>query len=188
MPGASALGLLALHTTAAAICGIHLGPWLVGRWLGWILPALGETPSGLAADYYLQHLEVVSIFPALVVGYISSRYLPMMAAWAWILPTTIICYKLSMFHDPHGSVLATDHWARFSYYFVIERFIPTFYNFRGSDPSRVAAQLTAIAPFYSGIAYSIGTLTPKVLQRIRENLLGSRSLKLSVQKRPVLLR
>ena len=31
-PGASAIGLFALHTTAAAVCAIHFGPWLAGRW------------------------------------------------------------------------------------------------------------------------------------------------------------
>ena len=51
--------------------------------------------------------------------------------------------------------------------------MPTFYDFRGSDPVRVAAQMTVVAPFYSGVAYSIGALTKKrkVLERIIESVL-----------------
>src|SRR5438046_1217457 len=113
------------------------------------------TPSRFAADYWLQHLELVSIVPALLVGYVSCRYLRRMAVCAWILPTAILCYKLLTFTDPHASVLTTDPWSRFSYYFVSEKFMPTLYEVRGSDPIRVAAQLTLVAPFYSGVAYSI---------------------------------
>ena len=47
--GIAGIGFFALHTTAAAICGIHLGPWLLSRWHAWILPLLGmssHTPTG----------------------------------------------------------------------------------------------------------------------------------------------
>lgn len=37
-PGTTAIGSFALHTTAAAVCGIHFGPWLLSRWCVWILP------------------------------------------------------------------------------------------------------------------------------------------------------
>lgn len=171
-PGASSIGLFALHTTAAAICGIHLGPWLLSRWFAWVVPLLGGRPSEFAADYWLQHLEWVSIVPALLVGYVSCRYLRTMAVYAWIVPTAILGYRLLTFTDPHASVLATNPWSRFSYYFVIERFMPTFYADRGADPIRVAAQLAFVSPFYSGVAYSIGALTEKsnLLRRIAENV------------------
>jgi hypothetical protein len=93
--------------------------------------------------------------------------------WAWILPTIILSYKLLTFTDPHASVLASDPWSRFSYYFVIERYMPTLYNFRGSDPVRVTAQMVVVAPFYSGVAYSIGALMRKhnVLERIIKSFL-----------------
>src|SRR5258708_5709214 len=83
-------------------------------------------------------------------------------SWAWVLPTVIISYKLFTFTDPHPSVLAAANpWSRFSYYFAIERFMPTLYDLRGSDPARVVEQITVVAPFYSGIAYSMGAVAQK---------------------------
>jgi hypothetical protein len=74
-PGVGTVGLFALHTTAAAACAIHLSPWLVGRWFGWIRPWTGVPDTTFAADYYLQHLEVLSVVPALAIGYlISTRF------------------------------------------------------------------------------------------------------------------
>jgi len=51
---------------------------------------------------------------------------------------------------------------RFEYFFVIQRRIPTFTpGFGGVDPIRVALQMTVVAPFYSGLAYSVGALAGK---------------------------
>jgi hypothetical protein len=163
-PGIEVIGTFALHTTIAALCGIHFGPWLLSRWFVWIVPLLGISSGGVpSADQWLQHLELVSIIPALVVGYVVSRYFEKSSSWVWILPTIILSYKLSTFTDPHASVFASDHWAGFSYYFLIQQHMPTLndFGFSGSDPIRVAAQMTVVAPFYSGVAYSIGALLRK---------------------------
>lgn len=168
-PGASAIGLFALHTTAAAICAFHLGPWLAGRWFYWILPLAGASPQGFATDYYLQHLELSNIVTALVVAYVICLKFQRFGTWAWVLPTVIISYKLFTFTDPHASVLAAANpWSRFSYYFAIERLMPTLYDLRSSDPARVVEQITVVAPFYSGIAYGMGAVAQKheVVERI----------------------
>ena len=170
-PGASLVGLFALHTTVAVVCALRVGPWLVGRWFGWILPMSGRTSSlGFTSysDYYLQHLELVSILPALAVGYIVCRYFRKLAIWAWILPTIILSYKLLTFTDPQASILISHPLSRFSYYFVTVRLMPTFTDLRGSDPIRLVQQMTVVAPFYSGVAYSIGALLEdhKMLERI----------------------
>jgi hypothetical protein len=153
------------------VCGIHFAPWLLSRWFAWILPLTGISTVTSSADYWLQHLEIVSIVPALVAGYIACQYFPKLATSAWILPTTTLSYKLLTFTSPHASVFAADHWSRFSYYFVIERMMPTLYNFRGSDPVRVAVQMTVVVPFYSGVAYSIGALLKQ--HRLPERIIGS---------------
>lgn len=170
-PGTATIGSLALHTTAAAVCGLHIGPWLLSRWLVWILPPVGVSSGTPRGDYWLQYLELVSILPALVVGYVVFRYFEKLAAWAWAVPTIILAYRFFTFTDAHASVLApTDPWSRFSYYFVIQQHMPTLLNFRisGSDPVRVAEQMTVTVPFYSGIAYSVGALLRKykVIDRI----------------------
>ncbi len=174
-PGASSVGLFALHTTAAAICALRVGPWLVGRWFAWILPLSGSTsPTGFTAfsDCWLQHFELASILPALVAGYVVCRYLPKLATWAWILPTLILSYKLLSFADPHASIFISNPLSRFSYYFVIVRITPTFSDLRGSDPIRVMQQMAVVAPFYSGVAYSVGAFLEnhKLLERITKSI------------------
>jgi hypothetical protein len=168
-PGESTIGPFALHTTAAAVVGIHLGPWLLGRWFVWILPLTGmpsRTPTG---DDYLQHFELASIVPAFIVGYILSRHLRRLATSAWILPTIVLVYKLVTYTEPYASILAPHSSTRFSYFFVIQRSMPTFAAVLGGvDPIRVLQQMFVVAPFYAGLAYSIGGLAARhdVLQRL----------------------
>src|ERR1700722_16641789 len=78
-PGASGVGPFPLHTAAAEICAVNLGPWLVYHWFGWVLPLTGFSTTTLATDYYLQHLEVMSIVPSLVAGYVVAGYFRRMA-------------------------------------------------------------------------------------------------------------
>ena len=168
------MGSFALHTTAAPLCGIFLGPWLYSRWFVWILPLFRISPSMPRADYWLQHLELVSIIPALLFGALVARYFGRLASWAWVVPTIILSYKLLTFTNPNVSVLASaDPWSRFSYYFVIQPHMPTFSSIGliGSDPIRVAEQLNVTVPFYSGIAYSIGALLTK--HKVIDRVVGS---------------
>lgn len=167
-PGATGIGLFVLHTTAAAVCAMTVGPWLAGRWFYWTPVLLGSKPQGLGTDYYLQHLELANVIAGLVMGYLICLKFRRLGTWAWVLPTAILSYKLLTFTDRNASVLAApDLWSRFSYYFVIARFLPTLENL-GGDPIRVVAQLTIVAPFYAAIAYSIGALAQRhdVAQRI----------------------
>lgn len=163
-PGAESIGSFALHTTAVPFCGIFLGPWLLSRWFVWILPLLRISPATPKADYWLQHLEVVSIIPALVFGALIARRFAKLASWAWVVPTIILAYRLLTFTDAGASVFAAaNRWSRFSYYFVIQPHVPTFSRSLGlsGDPVRFVSQLNVTVPFYSGIAYSIGALLTK---------------------------
>jgi len=166
--GEGKIGPFALHTTAAAVCGVYLGPWLLSRWFVWILPLAGSIRAPTGTDY-LQHFEVASVVPAFVVGYVLSLYFRSQATFAWIVPTGVLVYKLLTFTDPYASVLVPHFWTRFSYFFVIQRIGPTFApDFGGVDPLRVAEQLFVIAPFYAGLAYSVGALAAghSVLQQL----------------------
>jgi hypothetical protein len=167
--GIAAIGFFALHTSAAAICGIHFGPWLLSRWYAWILPLLGMSSHTPTGNDWLQHFELVSIVPAFVVGYLVSRRFGRLATYAWILPTLILTYELLKFTEPQVSVLAPHSSMRFQYFFVIQRTMPTFTpGFGGVDPVRVALQTSAVAPFYAGLAYTAGSLAAKhdLLKRI----------------------
>jgi hypothetical protein len=161
-PGASQVGLFALHTTTAALCGIHFGPWLLSRWLAWIVPLTGMAYHAPTGNEWLQNFESVSIVPALFVGYVLSRNFRGMATCAWILPAAILAYKLLTFSEPCASVLAPHSSTRLSYFFVIQRSMPTLsFGFGGVDPVRVAEQINVIAPFYAGVAYSIGAFAAR---------------------------
>lgn len=71
------LGLFLLDTFLVYMCAIHLSPMLVGRWFAWIVTALGIQSSVTPADWYLRHLELATIVPAFVAGYIDlGRFLP----------------------------------------------------------------------------------------------------------------
>lgn len=168
--GTGAIGSFALHTTAAAICGIHFAPWLLSRWYAWILPLLGMSSHTPTGHDWLQHFELVSIVPALLVGYLVSKRFGRLATCAWILPTIILAYELLRFTEPHVSVLAAVHPStRFQYFFAIQRTAPTFTpGFGGVDPVRVALQMSVVAPFYAGLAYSAGAIAAKrdLLKRI----------------------
>ena len=169
-PRDAAIGPFALHTTAAAVCGMHFGPWLLSRWYAWILPLTGMSSHMPTGNDYLQHFELASIVPALAIGYLLSRYFARFAAYAWILPTVVLVYKLLTFTEPQVSVLAPVHsLTRFDYFFIIQRTMPTFTpGFGGVDPIRVAEQMDFVAPFYASIAYSAGALTGRrnLLDRI----------------------
>jgi len=162
-PVGAAIGPFALHTAAATICGIHLGPWLLSRWYAWILPLTGRSSHIPTGNDHLQNFELVSIFPAILVGYLLSRRFGRFAAYAWMLPTVVLVYKLLTFTEPHVSVLASSSpMTRFEYFFVIQRKMFTFTpGFGGVDPIRIAQQMSVVAPFYAGLAYSVGALAGK---------------------------
>lgn len=178
-PGASSVGLLALHTTAAGLCATYLNLWLAGRFVHWILPLIGEPAPPHMMDFYLQHFELANAVPAFLLGCVIFHKFPDFSTWAWWLPTTVILYKLVTFVAPTVSVLLPSHpLNRFSYYFLIQRVAPTLtftrtsFDVGGSDPVRVLEQMTVIAPLYCSIAYSLGAFATKTnrLKRLWESL------------------
>jgi hypothetical protein len=99
-PALAPIGSFAFHTTAAAICGIHFGPWLLSRWYIWGLPLIGMSSRTPTGKDWLQHFELTSIVPAFFVGYLLARRFGRLATFAWILPTFILAYELLKFTEP----------------------------------------------------------------------------------------
>jgi hypothetical protein len=159
--GETKIGPFALHTTAAAVCGIHLGPWLLSCWFVWIVPLAGMTRTPTVNDH-LHYFEVASVAPALIVGYSLYPHFRRLATWAWVVPSVVLAYKMLTFSEPYASVLGPHTSTLFSYFFIIQRTVPTLtHDFGGVDVVRVAMRLSVVAPFYSGVAYSIGALAAK---------------------------
>lgn len=153
---------------------LHVSGSLVSRWFAWIAPLLHISTSIRPVDWYLQHLELVTIVPALVAGYINiGRFVPAIvgrpvnekrsasaALWAWIVPAAILMYKMLRYRAP-SSVLFDNSMSAFRYFFEIQTVMPTFATMFTSDVVRVAAQMTVTAPFYAGVSYSLGALAAR---------------------------
>jgi hypothetical protein len=168
------LGLFLLDTFLVYLCAIHLSPFLVGRWFAWIAPVLGIPITVTPANWYLRHLELATIIPAFIAGYVDmGRFLPatvgkQIATWrsgsaaslAWIVPTTLLLWSLLSFHS-QSSVLFDSSTSALAYYFKIQNVMPTLSNFLDSDPVRVRSQMFVTAPFYASVAFSAGALAWK---------------------------
>jgi hypothetical protein len=127
-----------------------------------------------AQDWYLRHLEVVTIVPALIAGHINvMRFVPAIVGrpiwdarfdsavtWAWSVPTLVLLYRMLQYQAP-ASVLFGTSITAMKYFFDIQKVVPTWANPFASDPTRVAAQMFVTAPFYAGVAYSLGALMSK---------------------------
>jgi hypothetical protein len=164
----------ALHTAIVYTCALHISMFLVGRWFAWGAPILRIPSRVPPADWYLQHLELVIIIPALLAGYINVvRFVPAIVGrsiwdnrfdsavrWAWSIPTLVLSYKMLQYHAP-SSVLFSTSITAMKYFFDIQKVMPTWANPLASDPSRVAAQIFVTAPFYAGVAYSVGAFLSK---------------------------
>ncbi len=150
----------AMHTATIYIFAVHVSPWLVGRWFAWIMPILQISTVTAAADWYLQHLELVSILPALAVGYVVARRPDSVATWAWGIPAVVLAYKMLQYQTP-SAVFVGAPMSAFRYFFEIERVMPTMRYATPSDPVRVLAQMTITASFYAGVAYSFGAWVSK---------------------------
>lgn len=157
---AGRLAMLALHTLAVYIFAVHFSPWLIGRWFTWIAPALQISTTLSPGDWYLRHLELVSIVPGLLAGYIVARRFWSVASWAFLVPTLVLIYNMLRYEAP-SSVLFASSTPAIRYYFDIEQSMPTVMNPTSSDPVRLLAQMTITAPFYTAIAYSLGALVSK---------------------------
>jgi hypothetical protein len=159
----TALGPFALHTAAAAACGINIGPWILSRWYVWILPLTGRANYVSTGNEYLQNFELATTIPALAIGYLLATRFRKFATYAWIVPTIVLVYKLLTFTDPHPSVFRSfSPMAALEYFFAIQRRMPTLTpGFGGVDPVRSVEQMTVMAPFYAGLAYSLGALAEK---------------------------
>lgn len=159
-----------LHSALIYLAALRFSPWIVGRWFAWVAPVLSPHIGVSSADWYLQHLELVTIVPALVLGYVDPRLLllgirkdfasqiPIAAVWAWITPTLALAYRMIKYKGATSSVLFASKVSSIHYFFIIQKTMPTWKNIAQTDPVRVLAQMTITAPFYAGVAYSLGAL------------------------------
>lgn len=147
---------LCLHTVLVYGCALRLSPWMVFHWFRWTAFARQTVSNVSAGNWYLQHLEMVTIASALVVGYVNVfRFLPVtvrslllnirsdfVAIFAWAIPTLFLIYKMTTYDSP-SSVLDPNSMTAFRYFFYIQTIMPTVQAPLASDPVRVLAQIEA---------------------------------------------
>ncbi len=160
-----------LHTLAVYLCAVHFAPWLISRWFAWIAPVLQVPTTTSPGNWYLQHLELASIVPAVFAGYIVARRPDSVATLAWGVPVLVLAYKMLRYQAP-SSVLIGSSMSAFGYFFDIQTSMPTLANPTASDPVRALTQIIITAPFYAGVAYSLGALAAK--RKLLNSLFGSR--------------
>jgi hypothetical protein len=83
----------------------------------------------------------------------------------------VLAYKMLRYQAP-SSVLIGTSMSAFRYFFDIQTSMPTIANPTATDPFRALAQIIITAPFYAGVAYSLGALASK--RKLLESLFGSR--------------
>jgi hypothetical protein len=160
------IAAFALDTLIVYILAMRISGTLVAVWFQWAPHLLQISTVERPVDWYLQHFEWVTILPALAAGYIDvGRIIPALmgglirkrrttsaALWAWTIPAAVLAYKMLQYDSPI-SVLVSTSMSATSYYFDIVRTMP---SLASGDPVRIMRQLTITAPFYAGIAYSLG--------------------------------
>jgi hypothetical protein len=158
-----------IHTVAVYVCAVHVSPIIIGRWFAWLAPSAELTQGASAGNWYLQHLEIVTLIPASLFGFLFARWQPSSSTWAWVVPTIMLCSGLIIYSRPH-SVFGNGGPSGVAYFFEIQRFMPTAADPFVSDARRVYKQMFVTAPFYAGISYSIAAWLAKASRK------GSRSL------------
>jgi hypothetical protein len=161
-----------LDTVMVYTLALRVSGMLVALWFAWAPRLFQISTIARPSDWYLQHLELITIVPAFIAGYIDvGRIVPALlgglmkdrrvtsaAMWAWSIPTMILSYEMLKYRAP-TSILIGSSMSALRYFFDIQRVMPTFTNFSASDPVRVLQQMTITAPFYAGVAYSVGALS-----------------------------
>jgi hypothetical protein len=170
-----------VHLATAYLLVKFCTPWLSGWTYGKLLPFLQIPSTASVWEFLFSRVLAFSFAPAFLAGLINGRFKHQSALLVWIVPTTILVYKLITFSSPHSVLYSAPESSALHYYFGGEFIIPAFHNWRdfwdaaGSNPdmARGMAQLTFTAPVYAGFAYSLAAwismrwdLTGKVTKKV----------------------
>jgi len=129
------------------------------RDLAWFL-----TPATTSSrfEFLYSHLFAFSVVPALICGLLDARFGHNSGKYVWIVPTTLLAYRLMSF--PTVTSVLLPHSSAFHHYFGSGFHIPEFHDWHefwqvvvpNPDYQRGMAQLTFTAPFYTAIGYCTG--------------------------------
>lgn len=155
-----------LHVGAVYLSGIGFALQTSAFVHDWLLPHLDQPTEASRMEFYGNHLLWWCLIVGGLSGFFTGRFRPKLAKLAWIVPTTVLLYKLLSFHGPVQSVLgASTGQNAFGYYFGTGFVLPAyrgfiaFYDQIGTyEAIRMFEQMIVTGPFYAGIAYSAAAL------------------------------
>lgn len=161
---ASEVIYLAIHVVVIYLIAEEGAPFL-GSWIyHHIFLSFGFRP-GTVSEFEATHLFLLNAAVALPAGFCNYRSRHIGAFWVWLIPTAILAFQIFTFHNSL-SLFASNRWTTtFNYYFnanhvVIGEIARDFRNmrdmFNNPDFVRFIEQYRFTAPFYAGIAYSLG--------------------------------
>lgn len=163
----------ALHQAAVYALTTFCIGWFAS-WVWAVLPFFSYARSGSSLQFFYSHLLIFSTVPAFLTGLLNARFRHRVAQFVWVLPATLLAYKLITFPEK-ASVFQKEGWPALHYYFGGGFLIGEWHSWRelfnimlsgNPDIKRGSAQVRFTAPFYAGLAYSLATLLGLRARRI----------------------
>ena len=140
-----------------------------------VYPVLLRRPPGSSSwQFFFSHLFVFSFLPALIAGFVNSKWLPhKIARFVWTIPTTILIVVFVLSASAgNGLFVENDIQQAFYNFFGGNFVIPGEYHatrellkdfLHNPDLLRGFEQFKITVPMYVGLAYSVGArLSPFV--------------------------
>ena len=168
------IAAFAFDTVTIYVLTLRISPMLVALWFRYLMPAFQLHTVVQPADWYAQHLELMTIGSAIAAGYMDIvRFVPALVGklaidrrnapatlWAWSIPAVVLVVEMVSYRAP-SSVFSGSSMSAFRYFFEIVPHITTVQDILAGDPERILRQMRVTAPFYAGSAYSLGALCHK---------------------------
>lgn len=153
-----------VHLAVVYLIVNWLTAWLAGWFQGSLLPMLGWPKSESQFQFLFSHILAFSFVPAFLIALTNVRFKQTVVAYVWLVPTIILSFKLLTFSTP--SIFQSHASSTFHQYFGGGFSIPEYRNLQefwsiaasNADMERGLVQMRFTAPFYAGVAYSIGGL------------------------------
>lgn len=114
---------------------------------------LGASVQENGWQFYVHHLFALNVLPALVAGYvINIRHKPKAVLWIWIIPVSVVGYKILTFHST-GLVSGNGVEKGIAYFFASDC-LPGASPFESPECS--SGRTMYLPPSYATVAYAVG--------------------------------
>lgn len=152
----------ATHIFIVYGCALFIVPGLILAWFSIVAPRLQILTGEPGEQWYAHHFVLAMTVPGLMLGYIGSELRLRVktsstmgsisdnptGVWVWTIPTAILLVSFIVFRGPSSVLIGTLIPLRKYFFEILDP---------RSDPVRVSLQTCVTAPFYCGLAYTLGS-------------------------------